>query len=427
MAGFVELLRRNRSYRSLWLAQVISEVGDYFNNVAVFSLALKATGSGLVVSAVMLARAIPAVLAGPVAGVILDRYDRKRIMILSDLVRAVIAAAFIFTIQQRGPGLLYLLSALLMFASPFFTSGRAAILPTIASREHLHTANALTQTTQWATITVGTMLGGFATAGLGYRWAFLLNAVSFLASAALVALLRAPTGDFRAAGQTPGPTVLFDTPSVTGLGRYFRDYRDGLRFIGAVPLILGIALLHVGWSLGGGAAQVLFALFGQQVFQRGAEGIGTIWGFAGIGLLIGGALGHAAGRRVDYSGYKRVVAVSYFVHGATYVVFSLMERYWAALAFIALSRVGMAVCSVLNTTQLLRHTPDEFRGRVFSTMESLRWGTMMISMAAAGLASEYYTPRAIGVVAGGLGALTAVLWALAAWRGKLPEPASERH
>jgi len=87
----------------------------------------------------------------------------------------------------------------------------------------------------------------------------------------------------------------------------------------------------------------------------------------------------------------------------------------------------MAVCSVLNTTQLLHHTPDEFRGRVFSTMESLRWGTMMVSMAASGLASEYYSPRAIGVVAGGLGALTAVLWALAAWRGKLPEPWSGRH
>jgi MFS family permease len=358
----------------------------------------------------MLSRAIPAVIAGPFAGVLLDRFDRKRIMIASDLVRAVVALAFVLTIRYPQPWLLYVLSALLMLASPFFTSGRAAILPSITSKEELHTANSLTQTTQWATITAGTILGGYATSGLGFEWAFVLNALSFVASAVAIALLR---GNFRAVRR----------PETAAAVRPWQEYREGLEYIRSVPLILGISLLHVGWAAGGGAAQVLFALFGEQVFRRGAEGIGTIWGFAGIGLLIGGAIGHAAGRRVDFAGYRRVVSASYFVHGATYVAFSLMEHYWAALVFIAASRVGMAVCSVLNYSQLLKHTPDEFRGRVFSTMESLRWGTMMISMAAAGVASEYYSPRAIGVVAGLLGSLTAVLWAWASWTGKIPEPA----
>ncbi len=101
-----------------------------------------------------------------------------------------------------------------------------------------------------------------------------------------------------------------------------------------------------------------------------------------------------------------------------------MEHYWAALFFIMLSRVGMAVTSVLNYSQLLRHTPDEFRGRVFATMETVRWPVMVLSMAAAGVASEYWSPRAIGVVAGIFGTLTAVAWAWADWRGKLPEPAA---
>ena len=346
MAGFLHLLRDNRNYRRVWIAQVISEIGDYFNNVAVFSLALQATGSGLVVSAVMLARAIPAVIAGPFAGVLLDRFDRKRIMIASDLARAVVAFTFVLTIRYPEPWLLYLLSALLMLASPFFTAGRAAILPSITSKEELHTANSLTQTTQWATITAGTILGGFATAGLGYQWAFVVNAVSFVVSAAAVALLR---GKFTAERRAEVRAAAV---------RPWAEYREGLDYIRSVPLILGIALLHVGWAAGGGAAQVLFALFGEQVFGRGAEGIGTIWGFAGIGLLIRGAAGHAAGRRVDFAGYRRVVAASYFAHGATYVAFSLMDRYWAALVFIAASRVGMAVCSVLNYSQLLKHTPD---------------------------------------------------------------------
>src|SRR5271169_4629462 len=117
MADFLDLLKANRNYRWTWSGQVVSEIGDHFNNVAVFSLALANTRSGLVVTGVMLSRAIPAVLAGPIAGVILDRLDRKRIMIASDLVRAVVAAAFIFTVHQPRPWLLYLLSGLLMFAS----------------------------------------------------------------------------------------------------------------------------------------------------------------------------------------------------------------------------------------------------------------------------------------------------------------------
>ena len=92
MPDSLTLLRANRNYRYAWLAQVVSEIGDYFNNVAVFSLAVQTSGSGLVVSGVMLARAIPAVAAGPVAGVVLDRFDRKRVMIASDLLRTVIAA-----------------------------------------------------------------------------------------------------------------------------------------------------------------------------------------------------------------------------------------------------------------------------------------------------------------------------------------------
>src|SRR5881227_1658085 len=119
MTTLAALLRGNPNYRYTWMAQVVSEIGDYFNNVAVFALVMEKSGSGMVVSGVMLARTIPAVLAGPVAGVVLDRFDRRRVMIASDLVRAVVAAAFVWTIDQPRPWLLYVLSAGLMFASPF--------------------------------------------------------------------------------------------------------------------------------------------------------------------------------------------------------------------------------------------------------------------------------------------------------------------
>ena len=103
MREFLELLRQNRNYRCMWMGQVVSEIGDNFNNIAVFALAMQLTHSGLVVMGVMLSRAIPAITIGPLAGVMLDRFDRKRIMIASDLTRAVVALGFILALrQQRG-------------------------------------------------------------------------------------------------------------------------------------------------------------------------------------------------------------------------------------------------------------------------------------------------------------------------------------
>src|ERR1035437_4321447 len=233
MTTLLELLRQNRNYRYTWMGQVVSEIGDHFNNIAVFALVMEKGGSGLVVSGVMLSRAIPVVLAGPVAGV---------------------------------------------------------------------------------------LLAGYSAAKLGYHWAFVLNSLSFVFSAGAIWRISMP-GGFRAKRQA-GATV----------ARPWHEYREGLVYMRSVPLMMGIALISVGWAMGGGAAQILFALFGEQVFHRGASGIGAIWGFAGIGLLAGGAIGHLTGRRTGFAGYKRAVTISYLAHGAAYMLFSQVESFAAALA-----------------------------------------------------------------------------------------------
>jgi MFS family permease len=416
MSEFLQLLKSNRNYRYAWSGQVVSEIGDHFNNVAVFSLALANTGSGLVVTGIMLSRAIPAVMAGPIAGVILDRLDRKQIMIASDLIRAVVAIGFILAIPRSDTWLLYLLSALLMFASPFFTSGRSAILPTIANKTELHTANSLTQTTQWMTLTIGAFLGGTSVTQFGYKLAFAFNAFSFLFSAACISRLRVERGDFRAER-----TTLAEDKVV----RPWHEYTEGLRYMRASPLILGLALVGVGWASGGGAAQILFSLFGELVFNRGPAGIGYLWAAAGVGLLIGGTFAHWLGKRISFSAYKRTISICYVIHGGAYVIFSQMRDFQLALLFLAISRGAIAVSSVLNMSQLLRHVSDQFRGRVFATMETMQWSTMMLSMAGAGVASQSWSPRTIGVASGLLSSSTAFFWLWANWTGRLPEPALE--
>jgi MFS family permease len=412
MREFWLLLKRNRNYRYTWFGQLVSEIGDHFNTIAVFHLALELTGSGLVVSGVLLSRGLAMISAGPLAGVALDRMDRKRLMIASDLFRAVIASLFILCLSVKATWLLYLLSGLLMFASPFFTSGRASILPVIAGKRELHTANSLTQTTQWTALTLGTLLGGTSVMGFGYAAAFGFNAASFVLSALCIAQLHAP-GSFvaRRAALTEQRVL-----------RPWHEYVAGLRYIRGVPLIFAIAMIGVGWATGGGAAQVFFSLFGEKVFQKGAAGTGIIWSCAGLGLLTGAPIGHHLGRRLSFTGYKRAIAVAYFIHGFSYVLFAQSRDFFWACVWIASSRAAVAVSSVMNMSQLLRHVDDAYRGRVFSTMESLNWGIMMLSMTAAGFASDYYPIRTIAAVAGVLSGSTSLFWALADWRGKIPEP-----
>lgn len=410
MADFLRVLTENRNFRYTWMGQVVSEIGDHFNNIAVFGLAVKHPNSGLVVTGVLLARAIPAILAGPLAGVLLDRMDRKRIMIASDLIRAAVALGFIATAGSGSAVTLYILSALLMTASPFFTSGRAAILPAITTSEQLHTANSLTQTTQWTTLAVGAMLGGASVMQFGFEWAFFLNAMSFLFSAWCIWQLRVSKGGFRALERAESRV------------RPLHEYSEGLRYMRGAPLVLGIGVVNMGWASGGGAAQILFSLFGENVFHRGAAGIGTLWGFGGIGLVTGGVIAHRLGPLLSFAAYKRTVAICYLLHGGTYILFSQMRSFSLALLFMAISRAAVGVTSVLNFSQLLRHVPNEFRGRVFSTLETLTWGVMMLSMLAAGVASQTLSPRTIGALSGALSSMTAIYWLSLDVSGRLPQP-----
>jgi MFS family permease len=408
---FLALLRGNRNIRYLWAGQVVSDIGDHFNNIAVLSLALRNEGAGLAVAGIMLARALPAISVGPIAGVLLDRFDRRKIMIASDLVRAVIALLFVFASSRRDNVYLYVLSALLMSASPFFSAGRGAILPSIVTREELHTTTSLIQTTMWTTTAIGAWLAGRSVGSYGFEFAFLLNTASFLFSGWCVWMLR---GTFRVAARSVKESV---SP--------LRDYLEGLRYMRSIPLLLAIGFISVGWATGGGAAQILFSLFGEKVFLKGPSGTGDIWGCAGVGLVLGGALAHQLLPKLNFNGYKHTIAIAYLLHGGMYVIFSQMTNYTAALVFILLSRASVAVSSVMNATQVMSHTANEFRGRVMSTLETLTWGMMMLSMSAAGLATadgKVETIRLVGLVSGVLSGSTAIWWTWLNLSGRLPEP-----
>lgn len=417
MSSFTSILVKNRNYRYTWIGQAISEVGDHFNTIAVLSLTLHITGSPAAVGKVMLARVIPALIAGPFAGLTLDRLDRRKVMLASDIFRGIIALLHIVLLSYPKAWLLYTLSGLLMFASPFFTSGRSAILPRIASDEELHAANALTQTTSWITLTLGVLIAGISTDQFGYGWAFVVNAGSFVASGLSVWMLKSPTGDFR--------PNRFDANATKRPFQGWHEFRQGLGYMTSRPLILAIGLCSVGWASGGGAAQILFSLYGEIVYGLKAKGIGLIWGAAGVGLVLGGIIAHRMSPRLHFAEFKRLLTISFVIHGLSYILFAMMPTVWWAMFFIAISRVSMGFNNVLNRIMLLTHVPDGLRGRVFTTVESMMNATMMMSMALASWATAVYPIRTIGVVAGILSSFTAVFWAWADASGKLVEPPRE--
>lgn len=434
MAAVPSILRRNLNYRRLWLAQVVSEMGDWFNQVAVFTVALHYTGSAVAISYVLMSQTIPAVVIGPLAGVVLDRVSRRQALIVSDVVRAVVALGPILVTSRARVWWLYPLTVLLASASPFFNAGRLALIPTIAAPEEILAANSVTQATHSTTLGVGSALAGLLIAPLGFRNAFILNALSFAASAYFISRIRLARAtsagtpsmrEVRSYSEAPAaPVVALPAAAAAPRRRRraWREYSEGLRYIRREPLVLGLLLVGVGWATGGGAMQVLFSIFGDLVYHRGAFGIGMLYGAAGLGLALSAAAANWFGPKLSFTRYKRLIAVCYLLYGTFYVLFSQERGFWTAVLLIGLSRYFIGTSSVLNLTRLMRIVPDAMRGRVFATNETMTLSTMLISMLIAGVATTRFGARDVALAAGLLSGSTAIWWSLANWLGKLREP-----
>jgi len=374
------------------------------NNIAVLALAMHLTGSGLVVSAVLLSRTVPAVLFGPAAGVLADRFKRRTLLLAADYIRAVLALGFLLVGAREQMGLAYLFGALLTAVSIFFTTAKNASIPELCAPEELMTANALTGSTTAIMQMLGGALGGFAVQGLGYRGAFTLNALSFLVSAGLILRIRFPElqivrGDRK------------DKPS------YAREFWEGLRFVRHQPIVLGLLLVGVGWATGGGAAQILFSLFAVDVYRAGESGIGILYSAAGFGIVVGATASNALFRHQSFAVTKWVIGISMVLTGVFYSIFSFTQTLWAGVLWIALSRVVMGINNIIGTTLLMNTVPADFRGRTFSVKESVVIFSMVVSMLLAGIAQRYVGPHSIALVAGILTLLTGVLWLAANWAG----------
>lgn len=399
--GYVELLRRNRDFRLLWSGQVISQLGDWFDTIALFTLVLRLTGSGRAVGLVLVARFLPSVVLGPLSGVVADRFNRRHVMIASDAARAAVVLGFLFVRRPEQVWLVYVLTILQLGFSAFFEPARSAAVPSVVSERDLVAANSISSVTWSAMLTLGAAIGGPVTGWFGTDAAFVIDSLTYVASALLIASVRLPR-------RLPREKRKLTVAKALGV----TDTLEGLRYVWTRPRVLAVLLVKPAWGLGGGILTLL-PVFGEKIFPvagSAAVGMSVLYAARGIGTAVGPIL-----TRRFYSETRRqmqrAIGFAFIVAGLFYVLFGTSQSFTLALLFLAVAHMGGSVLWVFSTVLLQSMVEDDFRGRVFAAELML----MTLAMAA----SNYATGEALdrfrispGVVTAAIGIFFTVPGAL---------------
>jgi MFS family permease len=400
--GYIDLLRRNRSFRQLWLGQVVSQMGDWFDTIALYTIILKLTGSGRDVGLLLVARFVPSFFFGPISGVIADRFSRQRIMIVSDILRAFVVLGFLFVRRPDQLWIIYVLTVFQLGLSTFFEPAKTAAIPSIVEDRELLAANAISSVTWSAMLTIGAAMGGFITGLFGTDVAFILDSATYLLSAALIASIRVPKRKKRERQKVSLGRLLGITETIEGI-KYVKDR----------PRVLAALLVKPAWGLGGGILTLL-AVFGERIFPVGkdaAGGIGVLFAARGIGT----AVGPIVARRISGEVNRRMqasIGIAFLIGGVFYILFGSATSFVFALVVLGIAHCGGSLLWVFSTVILQRAVVDSFRGRVFAAEMALVTLTMAASNYVTGELLDRFniSPRIVTVGVGTFFMLPGLVW-----------------
>lgn len=439
--AYTELLRSNPSFRRLWIAQLISLGGDWFNVVALTGLVLHLTGSSFYGGAVLVASLLPQFVLSPVAGVVADRFDRRRLMLGANLIAAVLALAML-AVRSRGSVWLGLAAmAGIAAMGAFFDPASRSGLPNVVDDGQLAAANVLMASTWGVMAAVGAAAGGLVAGLLGRDAAFVANAASFLVAAALILGVRAHLGPLDpAVSGLPGTPGGSGTPGPHGGKRRrlrpIRDLAEGAAWARTDARVMALLAQKVGFGLGTGMIGLL-PVFATRVFSgRGPGGvtgglgsadaaIGVLYGARGLGSLLG-PFGARAVIGTDLRRLFPAIAAAMALFGGAYAVFPAAPGLWAAAGIVLVAHLGGGTQYTMTSYGLQQITPDRVRGRIMAFELGLVTLTMSVSLLAAGRAAEVVNPRAVVELLAGLTVAYAAVWAFATrglWRQRAPGPA----
>ena len=418
--GYVQLVRENPNFRYLWSGQIVSLLGDWFNLIASAALIASLTQSGVAVGGLFVVRMLAPFLVSPFAGVAADRYNRKHLLIATDIARAITVFGFLLVREPGQVWLLYALTAIQLAISGFFFPTRNAILPDIVVREELGAANALSSATWSVMLALGAALGGIVAGQWGVYPAFIIDGLTFLLSAALIARI--------VYHHRPAPEA-----NDQQIGAALGQYVDGLRFLRRHTDNLVITMHKGAFALvAGGAFAVIQVVLAEEIFvigEGGGTGLGLLYATMGIGTGVGPIIA----RRFtgDRDGPLRIaLALSYGMAAIGIAMMAPLASFPVVLVGTILRGVGGGIGWVFATQLLLQLVPDRVRGRVFSTEFAFFTLMSAISSAAGGWLLDNTSLGISGLLWLTAGALLVpgLLWALWSfvWRRPVINPVQEK-
>lgn len=362
-SAYSNVLRTNANFRRLWLAQVISELGDWFYSVAIFSFLIEATGSAKVMSFAFVLQVLPMSIAAPFAGVVNDHISRRRVMMFADWMRAGIVTLMLVAYFLRSIPFLYVLLFAETIMWALFEPARSAVIPNITTGEETPIANAFSSATWAVNFALGAAVGGVFTAYFGRPTVFALNALSFVGSALLIQ--RMHFAEPHTGGKDPLRMAdLFNyRPMLEG----FRYVRGNSRRLVTLFVKTGLSLMGTNW--------VILPLMGEKLFpvhlpgfpaaEAGTLGMSVMLGSRGIGAMVG-SFGGSWLCGVSQSRLRYLIMGGFLLAAAGYIGLSVAPNVWIASVALILAHTGGSATWVGSTGILQQITEDKFRGRVFS-------------------------------------------------------------
>ena len=405
----------NRNFALLTTGQAISSVGNFVYGTTLLVWIFALTHSAAAISGVLIAQYVPVFVLGPIAGVFVDRWNRRTIMIVSDVARAGIALLpFIVPASQRLPSI-YISMFLLSSFSRFFTPARSGVLQVIVPEKQRPQAASINQVTFTLAFIGGPAIASPLYFALGPFIAVSINALSFLVSAMCLLLIHVPKEavlpSLAARAQEDGGGV-----KRGGVRAVMHELLAGLRFVGRTRMLLMIIILSLIVMLGAGALNALDIVFVSQRLHASTALYGPLTAASGGGTLIGAIVGGMIATRV---GARRVLTGSVILLGVGLVIYAFQTNFLLALAIIFIGSAPQGSIDVGFTPLMLSATPQALMGRVQSVIETGTYAMSLISIALAGYVAQFVPVSIIFACCG----LLITLAGLFGWFA-VPEPKS---
>jgi MFS family permease len=390
---------RHRNFRLLWFGQLVSMSGTMMQGAAILwhiSLLAPPGWKALSLGLVGLARIGPILVFGLGSGVVADAIDRRRLMLVAQVVMMLAATtlALVTAAGLANPWIILLIAGFGAAASAADAPARQALLPSLVPREHLPNAIGLNSILFQTAAVVGPSLAGLTLATTGVATAYALNALSFLATIAAVLLMR---------DLPPVPRAERGAISLGALG-------EGVRFVFGMPLLRSTMLLD-GLATFFCSATALLPLFAQDVLQVGPRGYGWLYAAPSVGAVLTSAFMVRLAGRIRRRGVVLIWAV--VVYGAATVVFGLSRTFWPMFLALAVTGAADTVGAVLRNIVRQLETPDRLRGRMVGISMLFFIGGPQLGEFESGVVAQWLG-AGVAVVIGGIASLLTTAWI--AWR-----------